>query len=313
MAWPIFTAILSFALLAVHLYWRKKLFLIHARNEAELAQIRRVQSEALSRTEAQQQALLNSMVEGILLLDDEGRIRLANRALENLFPVNTGIYGKTIIEAFRNHQLAELANRLQTERQILGFEFQSSEMPPRWFQVNASAITDGSSNQNGMIIVFHDLTRLKQLENTRREFVANVSHELRTPLSMIKGYVETLLDGAMDNPEVAEKFLQTIERHADRLTYLIEDLLTISQLESGRIILDRETAELRPAVQEILQDLQSRADEREVGLHNQIPPGLRTCLPRGCGPASEGSHTLTTISFSPFAFSASVMSKLNAS
>ena len=82
------------------------------------------------------------------------------------------------------------------------------------------------------------LTRLKQLESARKEFVANVSHELRTPLSLIKGYVETLLDGAKDNPEVAAKFLQTIERNADRLKLLIEDLLTISELESGWVKLN---------------------------------------------------------------------------
>jgi two-component system, OmpR family, phosphate regulon sensor histidine kinase PhoR len=116
---------------------------------------------------------------------------------------------------------------------------------------------------------------LKQLENTRREFVANVSHELRTPLSMIKGYIETLIDGAKDNPEVAGKFLQTIEKHTDRLTYLIEDLLTISQLESGGIILNCELHELRPLVEKVIGDLKSRAAERNISLTNEVPSDLR--------------------------------------
>src|SRR3989442_15702787 len=123
-----------------------------------------------------------------------------------------------------------------------------------------------------MILVFHDLTRLKQLENTRQEFVANVSHELRTPLSMIKGYVETLINGAKDDPNVATRFLQTIEKHADRLTYLIEDLLTISRLESGQIVLNLQDVELRPVADDVLSDLQARAGEKQIALENQVVP-----------------------------------------
>src|SRR5207237_8126635 len=102
-------------------------------------------------------------------------------------------------------------------------------------------------------------TRPNQSENTRQEFVANVSHELRTPLSMIKGYVETLIHGAKDDPNVATRFLQTIEKHADRLTYLIEDLLTVSRLESGQIVMNIQKVDLRPLVDDVLNDLQSRA------------------------------------------------------
>ena len=257
----------------VHTFWKKKFARVVASQEKELAQIRDLQREAVNKSEAQQRALFDSMIEGLLLLDNSGRIRLANRALENLFGLNSGIYGKTILEAFRNHQLAELAGRLQHERQILGFEIQLSEIESRWFQINASII-DSDGKPSGSIFVFHDLTRLKQLENTRQEFVANVSHELRTPLSMIKGYVETLLDGAKDDPEVAGKFLQTIERHADRLTFLIEDLLTISKLESRQIVLNFQPVELFPAVQKVIHDLQLRADEKGVKLENQIPSRL---------------------------------------
>ena len=262
--WPILSALLLCGIFVVHIIWRKKFVRAVARGEKNLAQVQALQRESASKTEAQQRALFDSMIEGLLVLDNQGRIQLANKALENLFGVTSGIYGKTIIEAFRNHQLAELASRLQNEPQILEYEIELSEIQPRWFQVNAAAIIDGDDgNQNGAILVFHDLTRLKQLENTRQEFVANVSHELRTPLSMIKGYVETLIDGAKDNPEVAGKFLQTIEKHTDRLTYLIEDLLTISKLESGQIILNCQTDELHPAVEKVIQDLRiSRRGEK---------------------------------------------------
>jgi len=120
--------------------------------------------------------------------------------------------------------------------------------------------------------VFHDLTRLKQLERTREEFVANVSHELRTPLSLIKGYVETLLDGARNNPEVAERFLKIIERNTHRLDLLIQDLLTISALESGRIKLNMQPVDLRAVADKVLGDLHAKAENKNVKLVNDLPP-----------------------------------------
>jgi two-component system phosphate regulon sensor histidine kinase PhoR len=125
-----------------------------------------------------------------------------------------------------------------------------------------------------MILVFHDLTRLRQLENLRKEFVANVSHELRTPLSLIKGCVETLLDGAGDNPGQARRFLQIIARHTDRLTYLIEDLLTLSRLESGTAVLSLSETDLRELGGRTVEDLAARAAERGTRLVNEVPAGL---------------------------------------
>jgi two-component system phosphate regulon sensor histidine kinase PhoR len=101
--------------------------------------------------------------------------------------------------------------------------------------------------------------------------VANVSHELRTPLSLIKGYVETLLDGAKDNPEVQIKFLQTIQRNAERLQFLIEDLLTISELESGRLQMNLQPIKLQPLVERVLEDHKSQANAKKVALANGVP------------------------------------------
>lgn len=274
MFWPILAALLLLAIFAIHFSWQKKFNAALAGRDNEISQLEQSAGDKSSRLEAQQRALFNSMVEGLLLLDNTGRIQLANRALENLFNVSFAIYGKTILEAFRNHQLAELAERLHRERHILDFEFELSQIEPRWFQINASLILDEHGNLNGSVFVFHELTRLKQLEKTRQEFVANVSHELRTPLSMIKGYVETLLEGAKDNPEVSTKFLTTIDKHTDRLTFLIEDLLTISKLESGQIVLNLQRGELYSAVERVIQDLQSAAMAKGVRLENRIPQNL---------------------------------------
>jgi two-component system phosphate regulon sensor histidine kinase PhoR len=164
--------------------------------------------------------------------------------------------------------------RLQKERTVQNYTLELPGMDERWLQVNAAALPDRAGGSRGAILVFHDLTRIKQLENTRQEFVANVSHELRTPLSLIKGFVETLLEGARNDPEKTTRFLQTIEKHADRLTYLIEDLLTISRLESGQIVMNLHAVELRDEAQRAIDDLRARASEKKITLENAVPARL---------------------------------------
>ena len=225
---------------------------------------------------AQQQALFNSMIEGVLLLDAAGRVQLVNEAFARLFSVAGDVRGRTVMEALRLHQVQALVNQTLIEGQMQDGELTLPGVEgDRYFAVNGAAVSSLDGQRQGMILVFHDLTRLKQLENTRREFVANVSHELRTPLSLIKGYVETLIDGARDNPEVALKFLHTIERHADRLTFLIEDLLTISRLESGQMVINLASTELRSVVARVVEDLASRAATRQVTLVNEVPEALQ--------------------------------------
>ena len=223
---------------------------------------------------AQRETLFDSMVEGVLLLDETGRIQLVNRTFEHLFGVNHDVTGRTLLEAVRLKELHELVSRIKALGQVLGQELDLPGLDRRCLQVNAAAILDAKGRGQGMILVFHDLTRLKQLENTRQEFVANVSHELRTPLSLIKGYVETLIDGARDDPAVSLRFLQTIAKHTDRLTYLIEDLLTLSQLESGQLALNLHEVEMHPLAARVVEDLASRAAVRQVTLDNQVPAGL---------------------------------------
>lgn len=271
-------AILSFAA-AGFIYWRDKARIEKLENDlaserATSSKNREQQQQTLAQEHAQQQALFNSMIEGVLILDRDGKVRLVNQAIERLFTLVDDIRGRTIMEAFRMHPLQELVNRASIEGQMIGGELELPGIENRCLHVNAVSLLDRDGRHAGMLLVFHDLTRVRQLENTRREFVANVSHELRTPLSMIKGYVETLIDGAKDDPAVALKFLQTIEKHADRLTYLIEDLLTISKLESGQIVMNLQRVELGPVVARVLEDLQSRAEEKGITLQNLLPEDI---------------------------------------
>ena len=266
--WPI---ILLASLTGLHLWWRAKFKAQREQRAAEIDAAQRQQRQTSLDAKAQQQVLFNSMLEGLLLLDRNRKIYLVNRAFKNLFGLKTELRGKTIVEALRLHELDELILRVEAEQQVLDYEIKLPDLNERWLQVNAAVITNAAGERDGTILVFRDLTRLKQLERTREEFVANVSHELRTPLSLIKGYVETLLDGARDNPEVAERFLKIIDRNAQRLDLLIQDLLTISALESGRIKLDVQPVNLGALVGKVFTDLHSKADNKNVELVNELP------------------------------------------
>ena len=269
--WPALTILALAAALGLHFWWRARFRRQQRQLETEMEDFQRRQQQTTTDARAQQQVLFNSMLEGLLLLDRNRRIYLANRAFKDLFGIQTELRGKTIMEALRMHELAEIVERVEREGQMFDYELKLPDLSERWLQVNAAAISNSAGEREGTILVFHDLTRLKQLERTREEFVANVSHELRTPLSLIKGYVETLLDGAREDPEVAERFLKIIERNAHRLDLLIQDLLTISALEAGRVKLSLQAVELHPLVEKVLGDLKPPADLKQVTLLNQMP------------------------------------------
>ncbi|HEV2211650.1 MAG TPA: ATP-binding protein [Verrucomicrobiae bacterium] len=264
--WPILVVLLLALLAGAHFWWRARLAAVEVDARRELERLKQSHQERMLQVQHQQEALFDSMAEGLLLLDQDGRIHLANRAFNQLFGVSRHIRSQTIIEALRLHELAELVDFLGKQKQVLGHELKLSRPNERWLQINGAALFNGNGKRTGTVLVFHDLTRLKQLEGTRQEFVANVSHELRTPLSLIKGYVETLLDGAREQPDLALKFLRTIDRNAERLKLLIEDLLTISELESGRVKLHLQSVAVRDVTDKVLADFKARAEARKVKL-----------------------------------------------
>lgn len=264
--WPfwIFASLVLVVLL--DFWWRdreRRRQLARTAKEYTTAALRQ-QQQAIALAQAQQRAVFDSMIEGVLLLDPNGKIQLVNRSLTRLLSLNGDVTGKSLEETFRWPGLQELMERVASEKRVIDSELEFSGPTFRWFQINGAAYVDQKGQPQGTLLVFHDMTRLKQLENTRKEFVANVSHELRTPLSMIKGYVETLLEGAKDDPAQAGRFLQIIDKHADRLTYLIEDLLTISKLESGQIVMNLQRVNLRELAQRVGDDLRSRAEEKKI-------------------------------------------------
>lgn len=241
----------------------------------QLARERSSRAESQAAENARQQALFENMLEGVLLLDASGRVQFTNTACRRFFDLEADVRGRTLLEAFRCNDLSAVAAEAAKAGRVNGKELElEGGSEARLLQVNAVALIGPEGRTDGVLMVLHDATRLRQLERTRREFVANVSHELRTPLSLIKGSVETLLDGAASQPAIASKFLDIIDRHCDRLTYLIEDLLTLSRLESGQLAINYDTVPLRGHVTEVFDDFHRKAEDRGVQLINDVPAGL---------------------------------------
>ena len=259
------------ALAGLHFWWRTKFRRAQAAAQLELTR-RAAREQAVGvETQMRQDALFDSMIEGVLVLDESGRVLFANQAFAEIFATSGILRGKTLLETVRLNEVMEILVRTRSEGRVIDHETRLPGEPERWLQINAAALTDAQRRKFGTIMVFHDLTRLKQLERQREEFVANVSHELRTPLSLIKGYVETLLDGAQNNPEVASRFLKIIERNTQRLDFLIQDLLTISALESGRMQLSLSPVNVFLLTEKVLGDLSLNADAKHISLMNELP------------------------------------------
>ena len=239
-----------------------------------MTELRGTHVEALHAHTARLEAMLDSMIEGLVVVDARGRIALANRAAGELFGFSRMMVGGTLLEVIRHHEVAALAARVGGEGAVVEHEVRLEGPEPRVLHLSAVALRDAAGAPAGAVLVFHDVTRIRELEGVRQDFVANVSHELRTPLSLIRSAAETLLDGAKDDPAVATRFLEIIDKHANRLTLLIDDLLLLARWDSGRVELKFQTLALRAAAQDSLDDFGSVARARAVTLENTVPAGL---------------------------------------
>ena len=225
------------------------------------------------------QAILGSLAEGVLIVDAASKIRLANDGLHRMFDLSTPPLGRALIEVFRDHALQEtllaaLAAETPQSRQLALDVRQGSGYVRKHFTVTAAPLRadDTDSPPRGVVAIFHDISELKALESVRRDFVANVSHELRTPITIINGYLETLLDGALDDRPEAERFLRVMWKHNQRLTLLIEDLLSLSQIESGQAAsLRLELVSLRGCLDGVLSRLEKTIAEKGATVRLELP------------------------------------------
>jgi two-component system, OmpR family, phosphate regulon sensor histidine kinase PhoR len=218
----------------------------------------------------QLETVFSSMVEAVIAIDSEERVISINESAAKLFDVerNTAA-GKIVQQIVRNVKLQqEISNTLQTKEPVEDEIIFHERDGDRFLQTHVVNLSDGLGEYVGVLVVMNDVTRLRRLENIRQDFVANVSHELRTPITSIQGYVETLLDGALDNRKDSEKFLEIVLRQSQRLSSIIDDLLYLSRIEeeSRQGDIDREQAPLLPVLQSALLTCQMKADKAGVGL-----------------------------------------------
>jgi len=192
----------------------------------------------------EQQALLASMIEGVLAVDSDETIISINLAAAKLFDIEPlSSIGRSLYEVIRNPELHDFIQNTLTYSGPLEKEIYIQSEPDKILQAHGSVMHDAEGKPVGAVIVLNDVSSLKKLENIRRNFVANVSHELKTPITSIKGFVETLLDGALENPEEARRFLNIIVEQADRLNSIVDDLLTLSRIEKEY---EKQEIELKP-------------------------------------------------------------------
>lgn len=233
------------------------------------------------------EAILSSMVEGVIALNKDAEIVHLNKAAAALLNSATGqIAGRSMYEIIRNHDLQKLVeNSLASELPVEG-EIVLQDEKTSSLQVHATSLRNATGQNIGVLIVLNDITRLRRLERMRRDFVANVSHELKTPLTSIRGFVETLLDGTLEEPAEARRFCKIIAKQVDRLQNIIEDLLSLSRIEQH---VEQGTIPLKPGkLLEVLhsaaQAIAHAAAEKKASIDIDCPPD---CIARINAPLFE--------------------------
>jgi two-component system phosphate regulon sensor histidine kinase PhoR len=230
----------------------------------------------IGRQGSQQEAVLGSMIEGVLAIDARQRVVGINRAAAELLAVDSDrAIRRPLQEVVRNPDLRRFALRAIDCREPVEDDLLLRGARDRTIRLRGTALRD-LSGEGGAVIVLNDVTAMQRLENIRRDFVANVSHELKTPIASIKGFVETLLDGAGDDPADQRRFLSIIARQADRLASIIEDLLALSRIEQseGTGNLPRESVLIADLLSAVTVDCLPRAGDRSIQLDVSCDPHI---------------------------------------
>ncbi len=234
----------------------------------------------IGRQGTQQEAVLGSMIEGVLAVDARQRLLGINRAAADLLDVDPDeSAGRLLIDVIRNPDLRRFALTAIDCRAPVEDDLVLHGPRDRTIRLRGTALRD-ASGEGGAVIVLNDVTEMKRLEHVRRDFVANVSHELKTPIASIKGFVETLLDGAMDDPADTSRFLGIIARQADRLAAIVDDLLALSRIEQseGAGNLPVETVPVASILTAVTLDCGPRAADRSIRLEVDCPANLAATL-----------------------------------
>lgn len=239
--------------------------------------------EANLRTRVQEgefgvQAIVGALADGLVVADRQRRIRLTNRAFREMFGLAPDVEDLTLLETVRDATVERLLghalDRGETQRHEI--TLQRSPAPERFLEVVAEPIQNEAGKVTGGVILFRDITELRQTETMRRDFVANVSHELRTPLSILRGYLETLLENPKQPPAELLRIFEVMERHSKRLNLLVDDVLTLARLEGPGVALDLTTIRPGTFLSGIMRDWEKKfvSKKLQAGLEvaEDLPP-----------------------------------------
>jgi two-component system phosphate regulon sensor histidine kinase PhoR len=229
--------------------------------------------DAISTEKARLDGVLASMADGVIMTGVGGNVILANRAAGLLFGFKEpDVVDRPLIEIVHDHEVDELLKRCFRTGREQAIQFESGR--GRRFLRAIAVPLRSEGRLNGVLVLFQDLTELRNLQTMRRELVGNISHELRTPIAGIKAMVETLRNGAIDDRQATRDFLARIEGEADRLTQMVAELTQLSRIESNRPELRMESVNLNTLVAEVLEELRALAERQEVALKKELTPDL---------------------------------------
>jgi len=217
--------------------------------------------------------ILRSMPDAILIIDAKGVVLLSSSSAKKFFGEES-LKGRQFVDVIRNPELADVVEEVRTGLRPRMTEFRIDHPTERFLAVRVSPLFYRQDELSGFVAVFHDITEREKLEQIRKDFIANVSHEIKTPVTAIKGFADTLLEGAIDDRENAEKFLRTIKSNSERINSLVDDLMMISRIELGVIRVEKAETEVSDVAEQIVATLRDKAEGKNLYLKTSIRPGL---------------------------------------
>ncbi len=228
----------------------------------------------LARDRARMEAILSSMIEGVLVVNEQGRLQLVNDAARRILKLEKESLDRPYVEAIRHPGIVEHIGRAMAGEDTGGLELSVTRDTTRTLVARVTPVVAAG---RGAVLVMHDITDLRRADQVRRDFVANVSHELRTPLTAIKGYAEALLDDP-DDADAREKFLDIIHRHATRMERLVKDLLRLARLDAGQEAVEVVPCDVEGLLQGIANDFEPMAAQKQQTIDTRVAPEAATLL-----------------------------------
>jgi len=213
-------------------------------------------------------AVLESIPDAIVLMSSDERIEVVNPSFEKFVSMRKDeIIGRRLNELVRIPEVFNALDRVKTHEMVIREEFFNDETG-KYYEAIACPLRTNSA----VVLILRDITDMKRTEQVRRDFVANVSHELKTPITTIKGYAETLLDGAAEEPETMKEFLQTILSYSQRMENLVNDLIQLTKIESGVLIIKKKEVRILSIFEEVCQSFRTRAEQKALRLYWEVVP-----------------------------------------